>query len=240
MFCKDRNALIKQKDKNKIEVFKGLRLIFKSKYLLLIFMILFGYSVSIDFIEIFWQNYLRYNLSTEEYFLVIGNFSMLVGFFTIFMSFITPCILNFFKWKTSARITPIIMGTLGFTFFALYISECFCKKHGFNFAVDPKFIIMVGLLTIAISRGVRYSLFDSTKNLVYLNLESEFKTQGQATVESLGGRIGKSSSSFINYILVNVLFPGTVIFNHIGIIFTIFIVNIILWIKSINKISEKV
>lgn len=239
LFCNDKSVLTVKKPKCNVGIFRGLKLIFKSKYLLLIFLMLFGYGISVDFIEIYWQNYLRDNLSIKEYFAVMGNFSISIGFFTIIMSLISPLIVNKLKWKTSTKITPIVIGTLGTIFFTLYIFEHFGKKYNSGFGIEPMCLVIIGLLAVSISRSIRYSLFDSTKNLVYLDLENEFKTQGQATVESLGGRIGKSGSSVVGYILLNVVYPGTVVFNHIGVIFTMFIISIILWIESINKIGRK-
>lgn len=236
--CDTKKTIIKDV-KSKTSIFKGFSSLFHSHYLLLITVTLFAYGLAVDFIEIYWQNYMRDNLSVTSFCETMGDLSILVGTFTIFITLIAPGIISSVKWESSAIITPIIVGVMGGTFFVFYLYKFFISAYNLNFPFDSKLFILFGLVAIALSRGVKYALFDSTRNLTYLHLGSESRTKGQATVESVGGRIGKSGSSVINYFLTNIFAPGSTLPQHLGIISLIFIANMFCWFRAVKEIGKK-
>lgn len=233
-----KEVIIKE-TKPKTSIFKGFSSLFHSRYLLLITVTLFAYGLAVDFIEIYCQNYMRDNLSVTNFCETMGDLSILIGTFTILITLLAPGIVSSLKWESSAMITPIIILFMGGTFFTFYLYKFYIDTYNLNFPFDSKLFILLGLLAISLSRGVKYALFDSTRNLTYLQLDSESRTKGQATVESIGGRIGKSGSSIINYSLTNIFSPGSTLPQHFGIISLIFIINMFCWIRAVKEIGKK-
>ena len=90
----------------------------------------------------------------------------------------------------------------------------------------------------ALSKGVKYSLFDSTKQMAYLPLDEESKTKGQAAVEVIAGRLGKAGGATIQQILIGTMTAATLT-SMAGTIGAIVLVIVGLWIASVCDLSKK-
>ena len=70
-------------------------------------------------------------------------------------------------------------------------------------------VISFGFIQNFLSKGVKYSFFDPTKVMCYIPLDDELKSKGRAAVDIVGARVGKGGGSFIQYMLLNVIFIGS-------------------------------
>jgi len=68
--------------------------------------------------------------------------------------------------------------------------------------------VVVGTIQNVLTKGVKYSLFDPTKEMAYIPLSPEMRVQGKAAVDGVGGRLGKSGGGVIQQILL-VAIPGS-------------------------------
>ena len=62
--------------------------------------------------------------------------------------------------------------------------------------------VWFGMVQDALSKSVKYCLFDATKNMAYVPLDEETRTKGQAAVEVIGGRAGKAGASLIQTLFI--------------------------------------
>lgn len=103
--------------------------------------------------------------------------------------------------------------------------------------------VWVGMYQVSLSKGIKYSLFDSTKNMAYMPLDPEEKLKSQAAVEVIGGRLGKGGGATLVWILTSVIFPkGTHVTNPtvMRIVMCLAIAAMLLWIIAVFGINPKV
>jgi AAA family ATP:ADP antiporter len=67
--------------------------------------------------------------------------------------------------------------------------------------INPIFAaVIIGAIQNILSKSTKYSLFDSTKELVYIPLSLELRTKGKAKAEIIGLKAGKSVGALYNQV----------------------------------------
>lgn len=236
----DPALITKKKEKPKLGIGESFKCIVTSPYLLLITVLVVGYGIAINLSEVVWkgQGKLYYG-SSHAFNQMMGNLSIVTGLVTIIITLTASNILRKCKWKTAALITPISVLILGGLFFAIIFYE---NVHGLNSTLFGFNVLALavgfGLVQDALSKGIKYSLFDSTKQMTYIPLDPDLKTKGQAAVEVIGGRLGKAGGSTISEVLLT-LFAGATLTGLVGIIAPIVLIVVSLWTGSIFGLSKK-
>ena len=235
----DETQVKEKKKKEKVGVMDGIKILFKSPYLMLIGALVVCYGVAINFLEVIWKAYMRiYFSDPNQYQAMMGSLSITIGILTIVAAVIGQNIIRKTKWKTAALIPALILGIFGSVFFGivLYGNYVSTMIFGVNFVV---LAVWSGLIIDALSKSVKYCLFDATKNMAYLPLNAETRTKGQAAVEVIGGRAGKAGSSFIQVILLGLVSAGSTLISHVITISVIFAITGCSWICSVFGLSKK-
>ena len=225
--------------KRETTVLNGLKILFTSPYFGLIAILILGYGIAINFIEVMWKEQMRATLTNaNEYSNMMGNFSVIAGILTILITILSTNILRRFKWKIGALITPTIMLIVGVILFTVII---YGKNGGNNlFGVRiPIFTIWIGLFANALAWAVRYCLFDSTRMITYRPLDQDAKTKGQAAVEVIGSCASNAGTSGITHVFTNVVLFGSKLTAHIYTIVPIFIIAIAAWIAAVFGLGKK-
>jgi len=88
-----------------------------------------------------------------------------------------------------------------------------------------------------LAKGVKYSLFDSTKEMSYIPLDDELKSKGKAAVDVIGGRAGKSGGAAINFVLLNLIFIGSKLAEIAPVVAGIFIVIMLVWFYAVHGLN---
>ena len=92
--------------------------------------------------------------------------------------------------------TPGMMGLLALPFFA-------CITFGGTKSHKALMIaVYVGLVQNVFSKATKYAIFDPTKEMTYIPLDTDSKTKGKAAIDVLGARLGKSGGALIQQFLV--------------------------------------
>jgi len=202
---------LSQDKKTKLTLLQSLKHIASSKYLIWIAILVFGCALSINMVEVTWKANLRKlypsAVAYQAYVAKTTFYVGIVGLVTVF--FLGGNLLRRFGWHFSAQIAPIVIGCSGVLFFFL---SYFQKYLGSFWGLTPlAFVVFFGAFQNILSKVVKYSFFDSTKEIAYIPLDRESKTKGKAAIDVVGSRLGKSSSSWIQVLLMGLAGTNSVL-----------------------------
>ena len=178
----------------------------------------------------------------------MGNFSSAVGLVTFIVILVGQGgeqgrkqggWVRRFGWDKSAKITPTVMGALALPFFAIVYAT-----SGGDDTSSGRFVgitplhaaVFFGTLQALLSKSSKYAFFDPTLQMVYLPLTPSEKTSGKAAIDVLGSRLGKSSGSLIQQLLV-VLAGGSIVRAVPGILI-VYYAACANWFGSVVKLGE--
>ena len=200
----------KKKSKPKLSIGESFKYILKNPYLGLIAVLVVSYGLTINLVEGVWKGQLKIAFPAKnDYNIFMGKFSSVTGIATIALMIIGNNILRKFSWTKAAVLTPImVMITSAVFFFFVWNgnkSSPFAPMMGTTVVMVA---VLVGLIQNVLSKGTKYSLFDSTKQMAYIPLDSEAKVKGQGAVEVIGGRAGKAGGSLIQNIILMIVGGG--------------------------------
>lgn len=242
----DPSKIKAKKSKPKMSLGESFKCILKSPYLGLILILVLGYNVCINLIEMSWKGQLKLAFAGDKnaYSSFMGTLSFWTAIFTICFTFIGMNVLRRCKWITAALVNPLIVLTTGLAFFGLLIySRNLDPNTPFSVLGITGRVVMwtvwVGLIQNVACKGTKYSLFDSTKQMAYIPLDADLKTKGQAAVEVVGGRFGKSGGAAIQVIMLTVCAPGTTLLSLSPILAPIVLVLASCWLIAVFGLNKK-
>jgi AAA family ATP:ADP antiporter len=226
------------KAKLKLSFIESLQYVFSSKYIGLVAVLVVCFGVSMNLIDVTWKSQIKACFPDPiDYFKFMGRFSILTGVGTITIIFLTKGFIGRFGWKIAAIITPVILLITSTIFFSFIISQERIDNMIGKFGFSTVFLaLIIGAGQNIFTKGIKYSLFDSTKEMTYIPLDPELKAKGKAAVDVIGGRLGKSGGGFIQIILLTLtggdqLFIAPYLF---GIVFVV----VLIWIVAIPALSQ--
>ncbi len=221
-----------KKEKPKLSIKESAKILMKSKYLGLIALLLIAYGISTNLIEVVFKNQMKILFPTPgEMGAFYGKLSMSIGISTFLMVIFSGFILNRVSWRAAAFATPLFMLVTGGLFFSSILYQ-----EGFAalFKQSPLVIgVLLGAMQYSLSKGIKYALFDPSKEMTYIPLDPESKVKGKAAIDVIGGRLGKSLGGL--YLQFVVLFGA--ISQSIGLLYLTVMVVIAGWIVSIFKLN---
>ncbi|MBF8246576.1 MAG: ADP/ATP carrier protein [Rickettsia sp.] len=233
------NFTIKKMEKFSFKgIFKTLK---HQKYIRYITLVLICYGLSINLVEAPWKSYLSEIFTTpldfgENY----GKYMQLTGAITAVMVILSYIVIKNFGWHIAALLTPITMLTSGIVFFTSYV----LNKHNIFLNISclalqsSNFIIIAGAIQNISTKTVKYTFFDTTKEMSYVPLPYHIKTKGKAVADVTGTKIGKSLSSFLQSIIF-IIFPNSTYATTSPFLMILFILVIITWIIILTKLNRE-
>ncbi len=252
----DPNATKTKKSKTKMSLKDSIKFLLGSRYLFLLTMLVLGYGVCINIIEVVWKTQVKaLYTSKSDYSSFMSMYQVYLAVLTIFMMFfISGNFLRRFGWRFSAVTTPMVTFVTGVIFFTLIIM---IDKNGLDLGdvigqylvINPLFLaVIVGTVQNVFSKAAKYSLFDPTKEMAYIPLDEESKVKGKAAIDVIGARFGKAGGSLIQQAMpvaaegmsavlakVSIMVtPAVLIMPSLGVITSLVL---IIWIISVYKLA---
>lgn len=231
----------KKKEKPKLGFVESFKCVLTSPYLIMIAVLVLAYGISINLVEAVWKGQLKELCpDTNDYNAWMGRLSFTTGGVTILSAIAAQNVFRKFSWKVAALITPIILLVTSTLFygFIMYKNSVGPDAQLMGYSV-LLLAVIVGFIQNCLSKGTKYTLFDSTKQMAYIPLDPELKIKGQAAVEILASRGGKSGGAFIQSTLLMIVGGGVKLSSLVDILGTIVMVVVIMWIISVLGLSKR-
>lgn len=226
--------------KNKLTLIGALRNLFKDAYVRNLTFIVLSYNIVINLTEILWKKSLEtmYNNNDVPIGEVLAQV-MLITSALACLSDLLICgpVIRSRNLTKSALVTPIILTITSIFFIPLVVFPSLGIKISPWLGVTPiALTVFFGSLQNALSRASKYSFFDTSKELAFLPLSVELKTNAKATIDGVGSRLGKSLGS-LSYQVLSITLGGVTAGLPIitGLIATI----LFFWIRSAKSLGEK-
>jgi AAA family ATP:ADP antiporter len=231
----------KKKEKAKLSVVESFKYILKNPYLGLIAVLVLSYGVAINLVEGVWKGQVKIAFpDMNDYNMFMGQFSTWTGAITILLMVVGNNILRKLSWTKAAILTPImVLVTSSIFFFFVWNgtkSTPFAPLMGTTVVLVA---VIIGQIQNVLSKGTKYSLFDSTKQMAYIPLDQEAKVKGQGAVEVIGGRAGKSGGAFIQSTLLAVIGGSVSLASLAYILGPLVIVICAIWAFSVFGLGRK-
>lgn len=227
-------------EKVKMSMRKNFAYLARSKYLICIALIVLGYNLAINLIEVVWKNQIKQLYSNpNEYNVYMGEVMTWMGVIATMISvFVTGNVIRRFSWTASALVTPIITLITGMAFFIIVLLQnsgmnWFAGVMGFS----PLLLsVMLGTLHNCMTRACKYTLFDATKEMSFIPLSNESKLKGKAAIDGVGSRLGKSGGSVIHQ---GLLLCFATVSSSTPYVAAIFLIVVLVWSISAMALGKR-
>lgn len=226
-------------EKIKMSMRKNFAYLIKSKYLVCVALIVLGYNIAINLIEVVWKNQIKQLYpNPSEYNIYMGEVMTLMGIIASITALLTVYAMRRFSWTLNAMIPATIMLVTGLVFFALVLFPdsgltWFAAAMG---STPLVLSVALGGLQNCLSRASKYTIFDATKEIAFIPLSAESKLKGKAAIDGVGSRLGKSGGSIIHQSLLLVFSTVAASTPYVA---AIFLVIVLIWVGAIVSLGKQ-
>ncbi|MGB0919440.1 MAG: Npt1/Npt2 family nucleotide transporter [Holosporaceae bacterium] len=203
-FYQDIPKTEKKAKKPKMSIMESFKYLASSKYLGYITILVLGYGMTINLVEVTWKAKLKEAFPTSaSYTAFMGDLYTWLGPITMLILFTTKGAVRRFGWKPSAMATPIMIMVTGIAFFVFVLWQDSLTGIMALAGLTPLMAaVYMGMGQNIMSKGTKYALFDPTREMAYIPLDQEMKVKGKAAIDVVGGRMGKSAGGWIQLLFL--------------------------------------
>ncbi len=227
-----------KRKKRKASFVASFKAILSSRYLASIALIVVGYGFTMNLVELVWKDAVKdlYSASSS-YQMLMGNITAYLGTASLlFALFISGNAIRGLGWYRSAMATPILICFFVAMFFVCY----FAGDLEFLKTVPLDFVylaVIFGSLHNIAAKLLKYNLFDPTKEMAYIPLPFESKTQAKAAIDTVSSRLGKSGSSWLLIVIMEMSGASSIAAIS-GALLPFIAVGFVAWVVAIHYIGK--
>ena len=232
------NAKAERRLKPKMGIIDSFKYISRSKYLWLMLICTASFGLSMNLVEAVWKAKIKELYPTVNAYAAFNSMYILwTGIAIMVMTIIGNNVMRNSSWFAAAVISPIIILTTGTAFFMLVVfdEQIVTLFEGVILMSPLVLAVFVGAVQNVLSKGSKYSIWDTSRQMLYIPLDPELRTKGKAAVDVISPKIGKSASGLVQSVIFTILPMAT--YNSIApVLMLVFIGICVLWIYSVRKI----
>lgn len=172
----------------------------RSKYLFCIALIVLSYNIVIVLQEVLWKDQVKqlYPLPNDfaSYMAQVTTITGIISFFTSLL--VSGQSIRKLGWTFTALLTPGILLVTSIGFFGFFFDNPFVSGTLAMLGTSPlAVVVFFGAFQNCLCRAAKYTVFDATKEMAFIPLNTEEKLKGKAAIDGVVSRIGKSGGSII-------------------------------------------
>ena len=220
---------------------KSLVHLFSSKYVLCLAVMVISVGLTVNMIEVSWKASLKLLYpDIIQYQAYMGTVTSLVGTVALItVLLIGGGLIRYLGWFVSALLTPAVIGVSGVLFLGLILLYRTESTWFFGMQVPLTMIVLVGAVQQVAAKVMKYSFFDSTKEMAFIPLSPEEKTKGKAAVDVVSSRLGKSGASWLQVGLLDLVGTGSILsISHF--LLPVLVIAVVGWIYAIKTLRPAV
>ncbi|MFV9936614.1 MAG: GTP/GDP exchange transporter Tlc5 [Rickettsia endosymbiont of Haemaphysalis japonica] len=221
-----------------IGLIKSFKYIAKSKYLWLLLICSAAFGFAINLVEAVWKAKIKELYPTVNTYAEFNSLYILwTGVAIMVMTIIGNNIMRMHNWFVAAVISPVIIMVTGILFFVLIVfdQQILSLFDGAILMSPLALAVSIGGIQNILAKGTKYSIWDTSREMLYIPLDEELKTKGKAAVDVISAKVGKSSSGLVQSIIFT-LVPTATFTSISPILMMVFTFVCLAWIYAVRKI----
>lgn len=226
------------KSKKKLSMWESFSYLSNSRYLICIAILVVAYNLTINLVEVVWKDQLQQLYpKSVDYNRYMNTMTSAIGVFAAATSFFMAQLIARFGWTRTALITPVIMlvTSIGFFTFMIFRHDLTDLAYIWLGTTPLAIAVFFGAAQVSMSKGCKYSVFDSTKEMAFIPLGHECKLKGKAAIDGVGSRLGKSGGSLVHQGLLMFFATVSASAPYVGVILMAVIVGWMIAVRSLGK-----
>eukprot|EP00276_Gloeochaete_wittrockiana_P005695 CAMPEP_0184658606 /NCGR_PEP_ID=MMETSP0308-20130426/26139_1 /TAXON_ID=38269 /ORGANISM="Gloeochaete witrockiana, Strain SAG 46.84" /LENGTH=452 /DNA_ID=CAMNT_0027097733 /DNA_START=696 /DNA_END=2057 /DNA_ORIENTATION=- len=187
------------KKKPKLGIIESFWLLARSPYLRNLGILVMCYGVAMTLNETLWKSQIRIlHPHPKDFSRYMGEVEMLTAGATVVSTAFSAVLFRTCGWGVSAMVTPIVTAVMGLAFMGMALTQSSWSAAAVSMGWNPLGVVgFLGTLNVAVSHAVKYSMFDPSKEMVYIPLDRESKSKGKAAIDVCGYVVGKSGGAIL-------------------------------------------
>jgi AAA family ATP:ADP antiporter len=226
----------------KLSLIDSLKHLMRSPSLNYIALMVIGYSLSVNMIEVVWKAALKLRYpNPQDYEAFMGLLTSITGCVSLVIAlFVGGNVIRKFGWFVAAQATPVVLGLLSLLFLGVYFSnDIWNTSTVFMGLAALSLLVLIGAIHNVSCKSMKYCLFDPTREMAYIPLDEETKVKGKAAVDVVASRFGKSGSSWIQVLFMEIVGTGS-IFGVVPYLAPFIVLAVVGWVIAICYLQRQI
>lgn len=228
--------------KTKLSLKDSINYIVRSPYLGLIALMVIGYGLSVNLVEVTWKALLQLQFpDPSAYQAYMGMIQFILGISSFLLAlFFSGNVIRRYGWYISAQLTPIVLGVTSLLFFLIYFMfpDVVNSKTTILSFSPLMLLVICGTLHNVACKSMKYCLFDPTKEIAYIPLDRESKVKGKAAVDLVGARFGKTGASWLQLGLIDLIGAGSIL-GAVPLLVPSVVVVVAFWLIAVHNLNKR-